>query len=128
MNRDHVAGGFRHLKGRGQSVAGSVTGDLGRQAEGALNQVAGGARYLYGDARDAYRDVRALTQDTYEDVRARARTGMARGSDLADEAAKRGRAMRRQASGTLEGNRTLGLLVAAGVGFALASLGVKRSS
>lgn len=122
MNRDHLAGGFRHLKGRAQTATGSVTGDLGRQAEGAVNQVLGGARYAYGDARDAYRDARAAARGAYGDAEARARAALARGGDLAGEAMRRGQALRQRAEAGADGNRTLGLLVAAGVGFALATI------
>ena len=127
MNNDHLAGGLRHLKGRVQTAAGGITGDFGKQAEGAINQVAGGARYVYGDARDAYRDARATASGAYEEAQSRVRSTIDQGSQLADEAKRRSQDFRNKISSLSDGNRTIGLMVAAGVGFALASIVGRRS-
>ncbi len=55
MNRDQIRGASRHVKGRAQTTLGGLTGDPGRQVRGAVNQVAGGAQYVYGRARDRAR-------------------------------------------------------------------------
>ncbi len=56
MNRDQIRGASRHLKGRAQTALGGLTGDPARQVRGAVNQVAGGAQYAYGRARDRAED------------------------------------------------------------------------
>ena len=57
MNRDQIRGASRHLKGRAQTALGGLTGDPARQVRGAVNQVAGGAQYAYGRARDRAEDL-----------------------------------------------------------------------
>ena len=64
MNRDQIRGASRHLKGRAQTALGGLTGDPARQVRGAVNQVAGGAQYAYGRARDRAED---LAEDLAED-------------------------------------------------------------
>ena len=59
MNRDQIEGGLRHLKGRGQTAFGAVAGRARPQAEGAVNQVLGGAQYAYGRGRAVYEAVGA---------------------------------------------------------------------
>ncbi|MBY0251678.1 MAG: CsbD family protein, partial [Methylobacterium organophilum] len=66
MNRDQIRGASRHLKGRAQTALGGLTGDPARQVRGAVNQVAGGAQYAYGRARDRAED---LAEDLAEDGR-----------------------------------------------------------
>jgi uncharacterized protein YjbJ (UPF0337 family) len=53
MNEDRVAGTARNLGGKVQEGYGRVTGDTQSQAEGLLNQAAGTAQNLYGQAKDS---------------------------------------------------------------------------
>ncbi|MFE1600635.1 CsbD family protein [Methylobacterium sp. ID0610] len=100
MNRDHLQGGARHLKGRAQTVVGGLTGDPARQIRGAVNQVAGGAQYAYGQARDR-------AEDLYAD-----------GTMLAREARRQGGTYGRQALHYADTHRTSTLLGIAALAFA----------
>lgn len=56
MNEDRIIGTARNLGGKAQEGFGRVTGDTSTQAEGVLNQAAGAAQDLYGQAKDAATD------------------------------------------------------------------------
>ncbi|KQO73293.1 CsbD family protein [Methylobacterium sp. Leaf88] len=92
MNGDQFRGASRHLKGRAQTVVGGLTGDPARQVRGALNQVAGGARYAYGRARDRAEDLVDDGRHLAHEVRDRAGHWIKDGRDRADHLIKEGRA------------------------------------
>ena len=56
MNEDRVVGTARNLGGRVQEGVGRVTGDTKTQVEGVINQAAGAAQDLYGQAKDTAAD------------------------------------------------------------------------
>ena len=144
MNRDQFSGASRHLKGRAQTALGGVTGDPARQVRGAVNQVAGGAQYAYGRARDRAEDfaedgrhlaheVRDRAGNLIDDGRhlvgeARDRAGnlIADGRDLARDARKRGTTYGRRAVRYADDNRTSALLGLAAVAFAVGWLSRSR--
>ncbi len=107
MNRDHIEGSLRNLKGRGRTVFGAVAGRARPQVEGAYEQVAGVAQAAYGRTRER-------AEDIYEDGYRIADQAVSRGRHLRDEADRRGRALALQA----EENRgtTLALVAAAAFG------------
>ncbi len=107
MNRDQIRGASRHLKGRAQTALGGIAGDPARQVRGAVNQVAGGAQYAYGRARDR-------ADGLVEDGRHLAREGR----DLAQEARRRGAAYGRRAVRYADANRTDTLVGLAVLAFA----------
>ncbi|NEU10912.1 CsbD family protein [Methylobacterium sp. BTF04] len=137
MNRDEFRGAKRHLKGRAQSTIGGMTGDPGRQVRGAVDQVAGGAQYAYGRARDRAErfadegrdlahDVRDRAGNLVEDgrhfaddVRDRAEDLLEDGRDFAKDARKRGEAYGRRAIGYADDNRATTLVAIAAVAFGL---------
>ncbi len=82
MNRDQFNGASRHLKGRVQTAIGGLAGDPVRQVRGAANQVAGGAQYAYGRARDR-------ADDFVDDGRHLAHEARERAGNLAYEARER---------------------------------------
>ncbi|MBY0295643.1 MAG: CsbD family protein [Methylobacterium sp.] len=100
MNRDQVHGGARHLKGRAQTTLGALTGDAARQIRGGVNQVAGGAQYAYGRARDRAED---LAEE---------------GAILAREARRHGASYGREAARYAETHPTTTLLGVAAAAFA----------
>jgi uncharacterized protein YjbJ (UPF0337 family) len=53
MNEDRVVGTARNLGGNAQEGLGRVTGDAKMQAEGVINQAAGAAQDLYGQAKES---------------------------------------------------------------------------
>ncbi len=56
MNEDRVMGTARNLGGKAQEGVGRVTGDTKSQVEGVMNQAAGAAQDLYGQAKDTASD------------------------------------------------------------------------
>jgi uncharacterized protein YjbJ (UPF0337 family) len=56
MNEDRVAGTARNVGGKVQEGLGRVTGDARTQAEGVMNQAAGAAQDLYGQAKETASD------------------------------------------------------------------------
>ncbi|WP_264048256.1 CsbD family protein [Methylobacterium flocculans] len=137
MNGDQFRGASRHLKGRAQTTLGGLTGDPARQVRGAVNQVAGGAQYAYGrardraedwaeDGRDLAREVRDRAGNLVEDGRhrvdaARDRAGnlITDGRDFAQQARKRGTRYGHQAVRYADDNRSAALLGLAAVAFAV---------
>ncbi|AWN38457.1 CsbD family protein [Methylobacterium radiodurans] len=116
MNRDQIRGASRHLKGRAQTALGGLAGDPARQVRGAVNQVAGGAQYAYGRARDRAEDLYEDGRDLADTARGRADDLIPEGRHLAHEARRRGKAYGRRAVRYADGHRThtvLGLAVLA---------------
>jgi uncharacterized protein YjbJ (UPF0337 family) len=63
MNEDRIMGTARNLGGKVQEGVGRVTGDTKSQVEGVMNQAAGAAQDLYGQAKDSASDaVKAVQQ------------------------------------------------------------------
>ncbi|MGT2478603.1 CsbD family protein [Methylobacterium oryzae CBMB20] len=118
MNRDQIRGASRHLKGRAQTALGGLTGDPARQVRGAVNQVAGGAQYAYGRARDRAEDLAEDGRHLAEAARRRADHLIDEGRDRARDARRRGADYGRQAIRTADANRTNTLLGLAAVAFA----------
>ncbi len=56
MDENRVEGTARNIGGKVQEGLGHVAGDLGTEAKGRLNQAAGTAQDLYGQAKDATTD------------------------------------------------------------------------
>ncbi|CAA2104716.1 hypothetical protein MBUL_02838 [Methylobacterium bullatum] len=119
MNRDQFRGASRHLKGRAQSALGGVTGDPARQVRGAVNQVAGGAQYAYGRARDRAEDLAQDGRYLVGEVRDRAGNLIEDGRGFARHAARRGTTYSRQAVRYADDNRASALLGLAAVAFAV---------
>lgn len=133
MNRDQFNGASRHLKGRAQTALGGLTGDPVRQVRGAANQVAGGAQYAYGRARDRAEDLVEDGRHLAREVRERAgeigHTARERAEDVADAARaarRRGEDYGQRAVRYAEGHRTNTLIGIAVLAFAAGWL-VRRS-
>jgi uncharacterized protein YjbJ (UPF0337 family) len=125
MNRDQIEGGLRHLRGRGRTAFGAVTGRPRQQIDGAVDQVAGALQHGYGRAReradDLHRDgsqfvdtARNRSRALADDVQERADGLRRRGRDYRAEAARRGRAIAARA----DDNRGTTLLMVAAAAFA----------
>jgi uncharacterized protein YjbJ (UPF0337 family) len=56
MNEDRVIGTAKNLGGKAQEGFGRVTGDTKGQVEGVINQAAGAAQDLYGQAKETAAD------------------------------------------------------------------------
>ena len=118
MNRDQIRGASRHLKGRAQTAIGGLTGDPARQVRGAVNQVAGGAQYAYGRARDRAEDLIDDGRHLAHEARERADDLIADGRHYAGEARRRARTHGRQAVWYADSHRTNTLLGLAVLAFA----------
>lgn len=55
MDENRIHGTLRNATGKMQEELGRATGDLGAQAKGQLNQVAGTAQNMYGEVKDVAR-------------------------------------------------------------------------
>ncbi len=64
MDENRIAGSARNLGGKVEEGFGRVTGDARTQVEGKLNQAAGAAQDLYGQAADEARET-AVTFDKW---------------------------------------------------------------
>ncbi len=113
MNRDQFEGGLRHLKGRGQTAFGAVAGRARPQAEGALNQVIGGAQYAYGRGRQVAEELSHDGRAVAGEIETRGRHAYARGREVYGEVRHRGRKALRRA----EAHPTETLLAVAGLAF-----------
>ena len=117
MNRDQIRGASRHLKGRAQTAVGGLTGDPARQVRGAANQVAGGAQYAYGVARDRAEHFAEDGRDLAHAARERAEGLLDDGRHYAEEARRRATTHGRRAVRYADTNRTSTILAFAGVAF-----------
>ena len=59
MNEDRIEGAAKIFGGKIEEGLGRATGDVKGQTEGKMNQAAGAAQELYGQARDAAGDAAA---------------------------------------------------------------------
>ena len=93
MDKDRMAGSAKEFAGKVEGAVGGMTGDAKTQAEGRARVAAGAVQYLYGQAKDAY--------DNSGDTIRSGQKAMAK---------------------TVQDNPLGALLVAGGIGFALALL------
>ena len=119
MNRDQFRGASRHLKGRAQTALGGLTGDPARQVRGAVDQVAGGAQYAYGQARERAEDFARDGRHLAHEVRERADDLIADGRHRARDARARGAVYGRRAVRYADDNRMSALFGLAAVAFAV---------
>ena len=68
MNEDRIEGSVRTIGGKVQEAAGRLTGDAKTRVEGEVNQAAGRAQGLYGQARDAAADAVGAIEEGAETV------------------------------------------------------------
>jgi uncharacterized protein YjbJ (UPF0337 family) len=64
MNEDRIAGTARNLGGKAQEGFGRAVGDTKVQAEGIINQAAGAAQDLYGQAKESASDAAAAVRQS----------------------------------------------------------------
>ena len=108
MDKDRIAGSAKDFAGKVEGAVGDIAGDAKTQAAGRTREAAGTVQNLYGQARDAARDATGAAvgyaKDAYEHSGETVRDG-------SQAVAKK-----------VQENPLGALLVAAGVGFALALL------
>ncbi|GJE76398.1 CsbD family protein [Methylorubrum suomiense] len=117
MNRDQFRGASRHLKGRAQTTLGGLTGDPVRQVRGAVNQIAGGAQFAYGRARDRADDLADDGRYAATVMRERADALLRDGRRFAREAGRHGDLYGRRALRIADSNRAGTLIGLAALAF-----------
>jgi len=108
MDKDRIAGSAKDVAGKVEGAVGDIAGNAQAQAEGRVREAAGTVQNLYGQAKDAAHDVgdaaAGYAKDAYENSGETFREG-------SEVVAKK-----------VQDNPLGALLVAGGIGFALAML------
>ena len=106
MDKDRIAGSAKDFAGKVEGAVGSMTGDAKTQAEGRAREAAGTVQNLYGQAKDAARDATDAAvnyaKEAYDNSGDTVRSGQ------------------KAVAKTVRDNPLGALLVAGGIGFALA--------
>ena len=108
MDKDRIAGSAMDFAGKVEGTVGNMTGDAKTQAEGRAREAAGAVQNLYGQAKDAAREATDAAVDYAKDAY--------------DNSGDTIRSGQKAMAKTVQENPLGALLVAGGVGFALALL------
>ncbi|MBC9879229.1 CsbD family protein [Bradyrhizobium sp. INPA01-394B] len=108
MDTDRIVGSAKEFAGRAEGAVGDIAGDAKTQASGKAREAAGTVQNLYGQAKDAVRDA-ADTATSYA-------------KDAYDKPAETLRDGSQAIAQKVQDNPLGALLVAGGIGFALALL------
>ncbi|MBX9648654.1 MAG: CsbD family protein [Xanthobacteraceae bacterium] len=106
MDKDRIAGAAKDFAGKAEGVVGNMTGDAKTQAEGRAREAAGTVQNLYGQAKDAVSDATDTAVNYAKDA-----------YDNRGEAIRGGQ---KAVAQTVQENPLGSLLIAGGIGFALA--------
>ncbi|MCC8942854.1 hypothetical protein CI1B_14350 [Bradyrhizobium ivorense] len=108
MDKDRIFGTAKEFAGKAEGAVGDMTDDKQTQASGRVREAAGAAQDLYGQAKDTVRDAAdtaaSYAKDAYEH----------RGETI--------RSGQKAMAQTVQDNPLGSLLIAGGIGFALALL------
>lgn len=108
MDKDRIVGSAKEFAGRAEGAVGDLAGDAQTQASGKAREAAGAVQNLYGQAKDAVREATdtaaSYAKDAYDNS----------GDTLRDGT--------QAISKKVQDNPLGALLVAGGIGFALALL------
>ena len=108
MDKDRIAGSAKDFAGKVEGAAGNMAGDAKTEAEGRAREAAGAVQNLYGQAKDAAREATdaaaSYARDVYDNSGDTVRSGQ------------------QAVAKTVQDNPLGALLVAGGLGFALALL------
>jgi uncharacterized protein YjbJ (UPF0337 family) len=106
MDKDRIVGSAKDFAGKVEGAVGDLAGDSKTQAEGRAREAAGTVQNLYGQAKDAARDATDAAVNYAKDT-------------LDGDAVRNGQ---QAVAKTVQDNPLGALLVAGGIGFALAML------
>lgn len=97
MDTDRILGTARHLGGKVEDALGRAAGDHGLRAEGLVDETLGGARALYGQAKDELRgaadtaaDYAGMAQDRLQEAAHAVSDGARRAYDGGRQSLHRG--------------------------------------
>jgi uncharacterized protein YjbJ (UPF0337 family) len=108
MDKDRIVGSAKEFAGRAEGAVGDLAGDAQTQASGKAREAAGTVQNLYGQAKDAVRDATD--------------TAASYAKDAYDKPAETLRDGSQAIAQKVQDNPLGSLLVAGGIGFALALL------
>ena len=108
MDKDRIAGSAKDFAGKAESTVGDLAGDAKTQAEGRAHEAAGTVQNLYGQAKDAARDATDAAVNYAKDAYDNSGDTLRDGSQALSK--------------KVQDNPLGALLVAGGIGFALALL------
>jgi uncharacterized protein YjbJ (UPF0337 family) len=108
MDKDRVTGSAKEFGGRVESAIGEMAGDTRTQASGRAREAAGSVQNLYGQAKDAASDAADAAVNFAKDAYDNSGDTLRGGSEAVAK--------------TVRDNPLGALLVAGGIGFALALL------
>ena len=106
MDKDRIAGAAKDFAGKAESVVGNMTGDAKTQAEGRAREAAGTVQNLYGQAKDAVSDATDAAVNYAKDAVGNPSETLRDGQKAVAQ--------------TVQDNPLGSLLIAGGIGFALA--------
>jgi uncharacterized protein YjbJ (UPF0337 family) len=113
MDKDRIVGSTKEFAGRAEGAVGDLAGDAQTQASGKAREAAGTVQNLYGQAKDAVRDATD--------------TAASYAKDAYDKPAETLRDGSQAIAQKVQDNPLGALLVAGGIGFALALLMARPS-
>ena len=113
MDKDRIVGSAKEFAGRAEGAIGDLAGDAKTQASGKAREAAGTVQNLYGQAKDAVRDATD--------------TAASYAKDAYDKPAETLRDGSQAIAQKVQDNPLGALLVAGGIGFALALLMARPS-
>ena len=108
MDKDRIFGTAKEFAGKAEGAVGDATGDAQTQASGRAREAAGAVQDLYGQAKDAARDA--------------ADTAVNYAKDAYEKRGETVRSGQKAMAQTVQDNPLGSLLIAGGIGFALALL------
>jgi uncharacterized protein YjbJ (UPF0337 family) len=108
MDKDRIFGTAKEFAGKAEGVIGDATGDAQTQASGRAREAAGTVQDLYGQAKDAARDA--------------ADTAVNYAKDAYEHRGETVRSGQKAVAQTVQDTPLGALLIAGGIGFALALL------
>jgi uncharacterized protein YjbJ (UPF0337 family) len=112
MDKDRIAGTAQEFAGKAEGVAGELAGDTMTQSAGRAREAAGAMQDMYGQAKDAARDA--------------ADAAVSYAKDAYDNSSDTFRDGSQAVARTVQGSPISALLIAGGIGFALALLLMTR--
>lgn len=108
MDKDRIFGTTKEFAGKAEGAVGDATGDAQTQASGRVREAAGSVQDLYGQAKDAARDA--------------ADTAVNYAKDAYEHRGETVRSGQKAMAHAVQENPLGSLLIAGGIGFALALL------
>jgi uncharacterized protein YjbJ (UPF0337 family) len=108
MDKDRIVGSAKEFAGRAEGAIGDMAGDAQTQASGKAREAAGTVQNLYGQAKDAVRDAADTASSYAKDAYENSGDTLRGGSQAISQ--------------KVQDNPLGALLIAGGIGFALALL------